>query len=50
MATLPTTTAASWTKIESGTTSIINDAWGITNEQNKTIVYCAASSFFVHGR
>ena len=26
-----------WKKIESGTTSIINDAWGITNDQNKTI-------------
>ena len=38
-----------WRKIESGTTSILNDAWGITNEQNKTIVYCAASSFFVPG-
>ncbi len=36
-----------WTKIESGTTSIINDAWGIINDQNKTIVYCAVSSFFV---
>jgi hypothetical protein len=38
-----------WSNIESGTTSILNDAWGITNEQNKTIVYCAASSFFVPG-
>ena len=40
---------ASWSKIESGTTSIINDAWGITNKQNKTILYCAVSSFFVPG-
>jgi hypothetical protein len=40
---------ASWGKIESGTTSIINDAWGITNEQNKTILNCAVSSFFVPG-
>ncbi len=40
---------SSWTRIESGTTSIINDAWGITNQQNNTIVYCAVSSFFVPG-
>jgi hypothetical protein len=39
----------SWKKIESGTTSIINDVWGITNELNKTILYCAVSSFFVPG-
>ncbi|AFH50646.1 Hypothetical protein IALB_2943 [Ignavibacterium album JCM 16511] len=39
----------SWTKIESGTTSILNDVWGIKNELNRTIVYCAASSFFVPG-
>ena len=38
-----------WTKIESGTTSILNDVWGIKNELNRTIVYCAASSFFVPG-
>ena len=38
---------SSWKKITTGTTSIINDAWGIINNQNKTIVYCAVSSFFV---
>jgi len=35
----------SWTKIESGTTSIIGDAWGITNNGIST-VYCTVSSFF----
>ena len=39
----------SWTKIESGTTSIINDAWGLINNENETIIYCAVSSFFVPG-
>ena len=38
-----------WTRIESGTTTNINDAWGITNKQNNTIVYCAVSSFFTPG-
>ena len=40
---------SSWTKIESGTTTNINDVWGITNQQYKTILYCAVSSFFVTG-
>jgi hypothetical protein len=35
-----------WTKLESGTTSIINDAWGFLNEQNKPIIYCPVASFF----
>lgn len=35
----------SWTKIESGTTSTINDAWGVFDNGTATI-YCAASSFF----
>jgi hypothetical protein len=38
-----------WKKIVSGTTSIINDVFGIINSQNTTNVYCAVSSFFVPG-
>jgi len=38
-----------WSKIESGTTTIINDIWGIINNQDKTILYCPVSSFFVPG-
>lgn len=36
---------SNWTKIESGTTSIIGDAWGISNDGIST-VYCTVSSFF----
>ncbi len=39
----------SWLKIESYTSSIINDIWGITNRQGKLILYCPVSSFFVLG-
>ncbi len=38
-----------WQKIESGTRTIINDAWGITNENNEATVYCPVSSFFTPG-
>ena len=38
-----------WTKIESGTTTIINDIWGITTKQNKIVLYCPVASFFVAG-
>jgi len=34
-----------WTKIESGTTTNINDAWGIF-ENGKSTVYCPVSSIF----
>jgi hypothetical protein len=36
---------SSWTRIESGTTSIIGDAWGI-KDNGESIVYCTVSSFF----
>ena len=36
---------SSWTKIESGTTSIINDAWGVF-ENGTSTVYCTVSSVF----
>jgi len=35
----------SWTKIESGTTTNINDAWGIF-ENGKSTIYCPVSSVF----
>jgi len=34
-----------WTRIESGTNSIIGDAWGVSNSGISTI-YCVVSSFF----
>ncbi len=40
---------SSWKKIESGTTTHINDIWGLVNNQNQTILYCPVSSFFVPG-
>ncbi len=39
----------SWKKIESGTTSIINDVWGIMDNQSNVVLYCPVSSFFVPG-
>ncbi|MCZ7604444.1 MAG: glucosyl transferase [Melioribacteraceae bacterium] len=39
----------SWEKIVSGTSTHINDAWGVENNQNQTVVYCPVSSFFVPG-
>ncbi|MCK6382647.1 MAG: hypothetical protein L6Q54_15535, partial [Leptospiraceae bacterium] len=39
----------SWQKIESGTSSIINDVWGTTDKNGKVIVYCPVSSFFEPG-
>ena len=41
--------ASQWSSIESSTSSIINDIWGITNRQGKLILYCPVSSFFVPG-
>jgi len=38
-----------WTRIESGTETIINDIWGITDDSNELILYCPVSSFFVPG-
>ncbi|NWF90436.1 MAG: glucosyl transferase, partial [Ignavibacteriaceae bacterium] len=38
-----------WKKIESGTTSIINDIWGIVTENNEAIAYCPVSSFWIPG-
>ena len=38
-----------WQKIESGTTTIINDIWGITNGNNEVTAYCPVSSFFTPG-
>ncbi|MBK7378950.1 MAG: hypothetical protein IPJ03_08055 [Ignavibacteriales bacterium] len=38
-----------WQKIESGTETIINDAWGFINKTGEVIVYCPVSSFFVSG-
>ena len=38
-----------WSRIESGTTSIINDVWGVINNENRLILYCPVSSFFVPG-
>jgi len=39
----------SWKKIESGTQTDINDIWGIITKDNKTILYCPVSTFFVPG-
>ncbi|MCK9426397.1 MAG: glucosyl transferase [Ignavibacteriaceae bacterium] len=39
----------SWKKIESGTTSIINDVWGIEDKVGNSILYCPVSSFFEPG-
>jgi hypothetical protein len=39
----------SWQKLESGTSTIITDIWGITNDMEKSVEYCAVSSFFVPG-
>ncbi len=36
-------------KIESGTTTIINDIWGFVNDNNETIAYAPVSSFFTPG-
>src|SRR5690606_27468113 len=38
-----------WSIIQSGTEIHINDAWGIVNDNNETIVYCPVSSFFTSG-
>jgi len=38
-----------WTKIISGTETRINDVWGIIAKENKTILYCPVSSFFIPG-
>ncbi len=38
-----------WQKIESGTSTIINDVWGIVNENNEVTAYCPVSSFFTSG-
>jgi len=40
---------SSWTRIVSGTETRINDVWGIIDKENKTILYCPVSSFFVPG-
>ena len=40
----------SWQKIESGTTTKINDAWGIINPlTGKEVVYCAVTNKYEHG-
>ena len=39
----------SFSKIESGTNTIINDVWGINNDNNETIAYAPVSSFFTPG-
>jgi len=38
-----------WQKIVSGTTSIINDVWGIKDKVGNSILYCPVSSFFEPG-
>ena len=35
-----------WEKLESTTTTNINDAWGVENENKTSIVYCPVSSIF----
>jgi hypothetical protein len=40
---------SSWSKIASGTETRINDVWGIISNDNKTILYCPVSTFFVPG-
>jgi hypothetical protein len=39
----------SFSKIESGTSTIINDIWGIVSDNNETIIYAPVSSFFTPG-
>jgi hypothetical protein len=38
-----------WQNVESGTETRINDVWGIIAKENKTILYCPVSSFFIPG-
>lgn len=40
---------SSWIKVVSGTETRINDVCGIISKENKTILYCPVSSFFVPG-
>ena len=41
---------ANWQRLESGTSTLINDAWGVVSPvTGKEEVYCAVSSFFVQG-
>ena len=39
----------SWERIISGTSTHINDAFGIVNNQSQSVLYCPVSSFFVPG-
>jgi len=41
--------SGTWSRIESGTETRINDVLGIISKKNKTILYCPVSSFFVQG-
>jgi hypothetical protein len=41
--------SGTWSRIESGTETRINDVWGIISNESKTILYCPVSSFFVPG-
>ena len=41
--------SGTWSRIESGTETRINDVWGIISKENETILYCPVSSFFVPG-
>ncbi len=38
-----------WQKLESGTSTIITDIWGIVNNKNEVTAYCPVSSFFTPG-
>jgi hypothetical protein len=38
-----------WVEIVSGTESRVNDVWGIISKENKTIIYCPVSSYFIPG-
>ena len=38
-----------WQKIESGTSTIITDIWGVINSNNEVTAYCPVSSFFTPG-
>ena len=38
-----------WEMLETGTTTIIPDVWGIEDQNNNTILYCPVSSFFYPG-
>ncbi|MBZ0199378.1 MAG: hypothetical protein K8H86_05895, partial [Ignavibacteriaceae bacterium] len=40
---------SNWTKIKSGTDTNINDVFGIRDNQNRTVIYCPVSSFWVAG-